>query len=88
MRDTKLKRQFVFTTHNANIPVFGDAGWIGVFNALDSKANLPVENQESIDLDGIRESSANVLLMEDELNLSNVRKNTDSNDRISNLQSC
>ena len=61
MRDTKLKRQFVFTTHNANIPVFGDAGWIGVFNALDSKANLPVENQESIDLDGIRKSSANVL---------------------------
>ena len=60
LRDAKLKRQFPFATHNAIIPVFGDAEWIGIFNVLDSKANLPVENQESVDLDGIRESSANV----------------------------
>ena len=61
LRDAKLKRQFPFATHNAIIPVFGDAEWIGVFNVLDPKSNLPVENQESIDLDGIRESSVNVL---------------------------
>ena len=61
LRDAKLKRQFPFATHNAKIPVFGDAEWIGVFKVLDPKSNLPVENQESIDLDGIRESSVNVL---------------------------
>ncbi|MFW6106859.1 MAG: TrlF family AAA-like ATPase, partial [bacterium] len=30
IRQGKLERQFLFATHNANIPVFGDAEWIGV----------------------------------------------------------
>lgn len=33
LRDAETKRQFVFSTHNANIPVFGDAEWIGIFTA-------------------------------------------------------
>ncbi len=61
LRDAKLKRQFLFATHNANIPVFGDAEWIGVFSVLDSKANLPAEHQGSIDLTNIRESAADIL---------------------------
>ena len=31
LREAKISRQFLFATHNANIPVFGDAEWIGVF---------------------------------------------------------
>ena len=61
LRDAKLKRQFLFATHNANIPVFGDAEWIGVFSVLDSKANMPQEDQGSIDLEKIRVSAANIL---------------------------
>ena len=61
LRDAKLKRQFLFATHNANIPVFGDAEWIGVFSVLDSKANMPQEDQGSIDLEKIRLSAANIL---------------------------
>ena len=61
LRDAKLKRQFLFATHNANIPVFGDAEWIGIFSVSDSKANMPSEDQGSIDLTRIRASAANIL---------------------------
>ena len=61
LREAKLKRQFLFATHNANIPVFGDAEWIGVFSVLDSKANMPQEDQGSIDLEKIRVSAADIL---------------------------
>ena len=61
LQDAKLKRLFLFVTHNLNIPVFGDAEWIGVFDDLVSNANKPVENQGSIELDEIRESAANIL---------------------------
>ena len=61
LRDAKLKRQFLFATHNANIPVFGDAEWIGIFSVLDSKANLPLEDQGSIDLNRVRGFAADIL---------------------------
>lgn len=61
LRDAKLKRQFLFATHNANIPVFGDAEWIGIFSVMDSKANLPLEHQGSIDLTKIRQFAADIL---------------------------
>jgi ABC-type lipoprotein export system ATPase subunit len=28
LRNAKSSRQFLFATHNANIPVFGDAEWM------------------------------------------------------------
>ena len=37
LRRAKLSRQFLFATHNANIPVFGDAEWIGVLSVEDNK---------------------------------------------------
>src|SRR5204863_7596335 len=40
LRSSKTKRQFVFATHNANIPVFGDAEWIGVLHEDHGHAKL------------------------------------------------
>ncbi len=61
LRLAKTKRQFIFATHNANIPVFGDAEWIGVFEASSDKAELEPEFQGSIDVPVIRDSVANIL---------------------------
>ncbi|OIQ93800.1 hypothetical protein GALL_242880 [mine drainage metagenome] len=61
LRGAKTERQFLFATHNANIPVFGDAEWIGIFSASDSHAQMPVEAQGSIDVPAIRERVAEIL---------------------------
>ncbi len=61
LRDAKLKRQFLFATHNANIPVFGDAEWIGILSVMDSKASMSPEDQGSIDVSTIRVSAADIL---------------------------
>jgi len=61
LRKAKLDRQFLFATHNANIPVFGDAEWIGVFQAKDDRAGIPAEHQGAIDLPEIQRLSANIL---------------------------
>jgi hypothetical protein len=51
----------LFATHNANIPVFGDAEWIGVLNVEDGKAYIPVEQQGAIDLPAIQTLAADIL---------------------------
>jgi ABC-type lipoprotein export system ATPase subunit len=61
IRSAKIGRQFIFATHNANIPVFGDAEWIGVFNANDGQASLPPDAQGAIDLPGIQKKAAEIL---------------------------
>lgn len=61
LRSEKTKRQFIFATHNANIPVFGDAEWIGVFSATSEKAEMPTECQGSIDVPNIRDNVADIL---------------------------
>lgn len=61
LRGAKTSRQFVFATHNANIPVFGDAEWIGVFAATADHGAVPVENQGSIDSPTIRDEAARIL---------------------------
>ncbi|MBL4608483.1 MAG: AAA family ATPase [Pseudomonadales bacterium] len=61
LRQAKLGRQFLFATHNANIPVFGDAEWIGVLNVVDGKAEIPVEQQGAIDQPAIQKLAANIL---------------------------
>ena len=61
LRATKNKRQFLFVTHNANIPVFGDAEWIGVCSASGESAEMPVEIQGSIDIPEIRNQVASIL---------------------------
>ena len=61
LRGAKTERQFLFATHNANIPVFGDAEWIGIFSADGSHAQMPAEAQGSIDVPAIRERVAEIL---------------------------
>lgn len=61
LRSAKTERQFLFATHNANIPVFGDAEWIGVCTASGDQAAMPVDAQGSIDIPAIRDQVANIL---------------------------
>lgn len=61
LRVAKTSRQFLFATHNANIPVFGDAEWIGVFTAADNHGALTFDAQGSIDVPVIRDQVANIL---------------------------
>lgn len=61
LRAAKTERQFLFATHNANIPVFGDAEWIGVCSASGDRAEMPVEAQGSIDIPAIRDQVASIL---------------------------
>jgi len=59
LRKEKNNRQFIFATHNANIPVVGDAEWIGV---LESSGELGIMSaQGSIDSDPIREKATSIL---------------------------
>ncbi len=61
LRDNKCRRQFLFATHNANIPVFGDAEWIGVLEAENRKATLLDEYVGSIDKPSVQEAVKQVL---------------------------
>jgi hypothetical protein len=61
LRHAKLSRQFLFATHNANIPVFGDAEWIGVLSVDDSKGHILPEQQGAIDLPVIQHLAADIL---------------------------
>jgi AAA domain len=61
LRQAKTQRQFIFATHNANIPVFGDAEWIGVFSATESRGSLDAAAQGSIDVPFIRDNVATIL---------------------------
>lgn len=61
LRTAKTDRQFLFATHNANIPVFGDAEWIGVCSASEEQAQMSIEAQGSIDIPAIRDQVASIL---------------------------
>ncbi len=54
MRREKRRRQFVFSTHNANIPVLGDAELIVGMETRHGQAELPPENMGSIDSAPVR----------------------------------
>lgn len=59
MREEKQRRQFIFSTHNANIPVLGDAelilGLTPVGDADGGKAEILREHMGSIDDEQVRE---------------------------------
>src|SRR6266498_78276 len=58
MRQEKRRRQFIFATHNANIPVLGDAELIGALSASGEAgrghAEIPPECEGSIDATKVR----------------------------------
>lgn len=61
LREAKISRQFIFATHNANIPVFGDAEWIGVFDASEGQSHMPANAQGAIDVPEVRNKAAIIL---------------------------
>jgi hypothetical protein len=65
MREEKRGRQFVFATHNANIPVLGDAELIIGLRAYGEagagRTEIPLEYVGSIDLRSVRELIEEVL---------------------------
>ena len=65
LRDEKRRRQFVFATHNANIPVLGDAELIAALQvsgeAGRGHAEIPKECEGSIDSRRVRELVEEIL---------------------------
>jgi len=61
LRAAKIERQFIFATHNANIPVFGDAEWIGILETDDKQGKLTNDMQGAIDVPAIRDKAAVIL---------------------------
>lgn len=65
MREEKRRRQFVFSTHNANIPVLGDAelilGLTASGEANGGRARIALEHMGSIDSRSVRELVEEIL---------------------------
>lgn len=65
MRDEKQRRQFIFSTHNANIPVLGDAelivGLTASGEAEHGHARIALEHMGSIDARPVRELVEEIL---------------------------
>ena len=65
MREAKRRRQFVFSTHNANIPVLGDAelilGLTPEGDAEEGRAAIRQEHAGAIDSPGVRDLVENIL---------------------------
>jgi hypothetical protein len=65
MKEEKRRRQFVFATHNANIPVLGDAelivGLSAAGEADQGKAKIPNRHMGSIDTIAVRQLVEEVL---------------------------
>lgn len=49
LRNSKMNRQFIFATHNANIPVFGDAELIGVLQERNGQGEIKENLIGSVD---------------------------------------
>jgi ABC-type cobalamin/Fe3+-siderophores transport system ATPase subunit len=62
IREEKERRQFIFATHNANIPVLGDAELVATLKPDGSgHAAIPPEWLGSIDCELVRDSIGEVL---------------------------
>ncbi|MDO0821962.1 TrlF family AAA-like ATPase [Desulfosporosinus nitroreducens] len=61
IRANKIKRQYVFATHNANIPVFGDAELIVAMEESDGLGKISDDGIGSIDSEGVRNKVIQIL---------------------------
>lgn len=61
MREEKRRRQFVFSTHNANIPVLGDAELILGLTTEGGKASINLDHVGSIDARSVRDMVEDIL---------------------------
>ena len=60
-RENKIKRQYILATHNANIPVFGDAEQIITMEEVDGNGKIVQEGLGSIDDIGVRKHVIEIL---------------------------
>ncbi|GLB61780.1 MULTISPECIES: TrlF family AAA-like ATPase [Bacillaceae] len=61
LRELKINRQFLFATHNANLPVFGDAELIGVMEENEGTGCVNEECLGSVDNNYVKEAVVNTL---------------------------
>ena len=61
IRDYKIKRQYIFATHNANIPVFGDAELIVSMEESDGKGMISDGGIGSIDTATVKDQVVKIL---------------------------
>lgn len=61
IRTNKIKRQYIFATHNANIPVFGDAELIIAMEEIDGQGKISENGIGSIDSEGVRNKVIQIL---------------------------
>ncbi|WP_017725842.1 TrlF family AAA-like ATPase [Halalkalibacterium ligniniphilum] len=61
LRELKINRQFIFATHNANIPVFGDAELIGVMEENEGTGSVNKSCLGSVDNNNVKEAVVNTL---------------------------
>lgn len=61
LRENKIKRQYIFATHNANIPVFGDAEQIITMEESDGVGSIASGGIGSIDDSSVRNWVINIL---------------------------
>ncbi|WP_243391362.1 TrlF family AAA-like ATPase [Paenibacillus sp. GM1FR] len=61
LRDYKLNRQFIFATHNANIPVFGDSELIVVMQEIDGQGLIAENCIGSVDNHNVKAAVINTL---------------------------
>jgi hypothetical protein len=61
LRDYKLNRQFIFATHNANIPVFGDSELIIVMQEIDGQGSIAENCIGSVDNPDVKTAVVNTL---------------------------
>lgn len=61
IRTNKIRRQYIFATHNANIPVFGDAELIIAMEEIDGQGKISESGIGSIDSEGVRNKVIQIL---------------------------
>lgn len=61
IRNLKINRQYIFATHNANIPVFGDSELIGVMEEKDNQGTINSDCIGSVDNVKVKEAVVNIL---------------------------
>ena len=61
IRENKIKRQYIFATHNANIPVFGDAELIVAMEEVDGKGKIAECGIGSIDVQDVKKKVVDIL---------------------------
>ncbi len=61
LRDNKIKRQYILATHNANIPVFGDAEQIITMEENEGYGKISDNGIGSIDDEEVKKNVISIL---------------------------